>query len=154
MRLHSCRAPDQTQTVSLLPYHWRLPCCCRVHQHQTKSCTGHFQDTDVDKNDLIYLSLSSSSSQHDHPAGSPCPLSVSSLSLQDPSGSQALTGSSPSFFSCSRLQSLRLNRVRNTWTRTQHQQRNTKTERKERWIECHGSKVFTLSLYNSFHIYC
>lgn len=98
MRLHSCRAPDQTQTVSLLPYHWRLPWCCRVHQHQTKSCTGNFQDTDVDKNDLIYLSLSSSSSQHDHPAGSPCPLSVSSLSLQDPSGSQALTGSSPSFF--------------------------------------------------------
>lgn len=38
------------------------------------------------------------SSQHYHPDGSPCPVSVSSLSFQDPSGSQVLTGSSVFFF--------------------------------------------------------
>lgn len=85
------------------------------------------------------------------PLSSLCLLTVSAGSLRFP-GTDGVLAVFFFFFFWSLLQSLRLKRVRNTWTRTQHQQRNTKTERKERWIECHGSKVLTLSLFSSFHM--
>lgn len=123
-----CRAKSTYDDNLILPYHRRPPWCCTVIPSRPdllKDSLGIWMRT---KTARFLRSLRSFPYTIITPTVPPV-LS----SLQDPSGSQARTGSCSTFFCSSRPLSVLLKRVRNTRSRIQHEQRKTRTE--GRWID-------------------
>lgn len=137
-----CRAKSTYDDNLILPYHRRPPWCCTVIPSRPDLLKDSLGIYGWEQKQPDFTFPEEFPLHYYHPNGSPV-LS----SLQDPSGSQARTGSCSTFFCSSRPLSVLLKRVRNTRSRIQHEQRKTRTE--GRWIDF-GVLCLHINVYITF----